>query len=285
MAYPQDEGQYILDTDASAYAIGAVLSQMQKNEQGKEEEKVIAYASRVLQPRETRYCVRRREMLAIVHFVKHFRPYLWGRKVLIRTDHASLKYVKTMKEPSDQFHRWLERLEELEYTIEVRKGVNHGNADGLSRLGCEGKRCICVSVKKMEMEDDSSDDHEVIYARQSELVDDEKYLEVPEDDQLQQMPINAIEPRRRKHKAGRKVNFQNAARGETDSDDETVPAPTTDTDVSGQSAEESSEKMIRAVQMGRLWTRQDMIDAQLDDDDISPVYHDKVQRRDRKSVV
>ena len=148
---------------------------MQKNEHGKEEEKVIAYASRVLQPRETRYCVRRREMLAIVNFVKHFRPYLWGRKVLIRTDHASLKYVKTMKEPSDQFHRWLERLEELEYTIEVRKGVNHGNADGLSRLGCEGKRCSCVSVKKLEMEDNSSDDHEVIYARQSELVDDEKY--------------------------------------------------------------------------------------------------------------
>ena len=77
-----------------------------------------------------------------------------------------------------------------------------GNADGLSRLGCEGKSCICVSVKKMEMEDDSSDDHEVIYARQSELVDDEKYLEVPADEQLQQMPINAIEPRRRKPRAG-----------------------------------------------------------------------------------
>ena len=67
-----------------------------------------------MQPREQRYCARRREMLAIVHFVKHFRHYLWGSKVVIRTDDACLRYIKTIKEPSDQFHRWIERLEELE---------------------------------------------------------------------------------------------------------------------------------------------------------------------------
>ena len=78
-------------------------------------------------------------MLAIVHFVKYFRPYLWGRKVLIRTDHAALRYVKSMKELSDQFYRWIERLEEVEYTIEVRQSVNHGNADGLSRMLCGAK--------------------------------------------------------------------------------------------------------------------------------------------------
>ena len=158
IAYPQDQGLYVLDTDASAYAIGGVLSQMQMNEDsGKEEEKVIAYASRVLQPRETRYCARRRELLAIVHFVKHFRPYLYGRKVLIRTDHASLRYIKTLKDPNDQFARWIMRLEEVEYTIETRKGVMHANADGLSRLGCGGKRCICDGVNQLEATTDVQD--------------------------------------------------------------------------------------------------------------------------------
>ena len=129
MAYPRDEGLYILDTDASATAIGAVLSQVQVNEESREEEeRVIAYASRVLQPRETRYCTRRRELLVIVHFAKHFRPYLYSRRVLIRTDHASLKFIKNLKEPNDQFSRWIERLEEIDYTIEVRKGADHANA-------------------------------------------------------------------------------------------------------------------------------------------------------------
>ena len=151
MAYPRDEGKYILDTDASAYAIGGVLSQVQIDEKtGREEEKVIAYASRVLQPRETRYCARRRELLAIVHFAKHFRPYIYGREVLIRTDHASLRFIKTLKDPNDQFARWIMRLEEMNYTIETRRGVLHANADGLSRLGCGGKRCICDGVSRLE---------------------------------------------------------------------------------------------------------------------------------------
>lgn len=74
MSYPREIGLYILDTDASAFAIGAVLSQMQSDDEAPEEEHVIAYGSRSLQGREQRYCTRRRELLAIVEFVKHFKP-------------------------------------------------------------------------------------------------------------------------------------------------------------------------------------------------------------------
>ena len=54
MAFPQETGRYILDTDASGYAIGGVLSQLQMDEHGVEVERVIAYASRRLQGREQR---------------------------------------------------------------------------------------------------------------------------------------------------------------------------------------------------------------------------------------
>lgn len=47
LSYPQKEGKFILDTDASLYGIGAVLSQIQI-ENGKEIEEVIAYASKTL---------------------------------------------------------------------------------------------------------------------------------------------------------------------------------------------------------------------------------------------
>ena len=163
MAYPQEEGLWILDTDACGYAIGACLSQMQKNDAGVEEERVVAYGSKSLEGRQQRYCTRRRELLAIIHFVKQFRPYLYGREVLIRTDHASLKYIKTMNNPGDQSARWIECLEELYYTIEVRAGAKHCNADALSRLPsdevhevcekCTGKRCVCVGVAELEKEE------------------------------------------------------------------------------------------------------------------------------------
>ena len=168
MGYPQDEGLYILDTDASGFAIGAVLSQMQEQDDVEEAvERVIAYGSRILHKCELRYCTRRRELLAIVHFAKVFRPYLYGRRVTIRTDHASLKYIKTMKDPNDQFMRWIERLEETEYEIIIRQGVHHSNADGLSRMPettppCEGKRCICEGVAELEAAGDTKDDYTVL---------------------------------------------------------------------------------------------------------------------------
>ena len=161
MAFPRREGLFVLDTDASAFAIGGVLSQRQKNEQGEEVERVIAYASRTLEKRERNYCTRRRELLAIVHFVKHFKPYLWGQECLIRTDHASLRYVKTLKEPDDQIARWISKLEETYYVIETRKGKNHANADALSRLPSSGvsdcenkKKCICSGVAELESNSD-----------------------------------------------------------------------------------------------------------------------------------
>ena len=147
MAYPNQEGMFILDTDASDYAAGAVLSQMQKDKNGVERERVIAYGSRKFLEREMHYCARRRELLAIMMFVKHFDVYLRGVTFLIRTDHASLKYMHTMQNSTAQMFRWIMTLEEYSYKIEIRKGTLHGNADGLSR-GCHGKQCICDEITK-----------------------------------------------------------------------------------------------------------------------------------------
>jgi hypothetical protein len=81
--------------------------------------------------------VTRREMLAVVHFVKHFRPYLYGRHFTVRTDHSSLQWLHNFKEPEGQLARWLEILQEYDYEIIHRPGKQHGNADGLSRQQCQ----------------------------------------------------------------------------------------------------------------------------------------------------
>ena len=142
LAYPKSEGMFILDTDASKYAMGAVLSQLQVNDDGEVEERPIAFVSKNFTDAERRYCARRRELLAIIMFVKHFNVYLRGQTFKIRTDHASLQYIKTLKEIPDQFVRWIMQLEEYSYKIEIRKGTLHSNADAMSR-GCHGKTCIC----------------------------------------------------------------------------------------------------------------------------------------------
>jgi len=128
LALPANEGQYILDTDASDFGLGAVLSQVQNNE-----EKVIAYSSRTLSAAEKKYEVTRNELLGIVHGLKHFRQYLFGRHIVIRTDHAALSWLRRTPEPMPQLARWLTFIEEYDYEVQHREGKKHGNADGLSR--------------------------------------------------------------------------------------------------------------------------------------------------------
>ena len=149
MSYPRREGMFILDTDASDRAMGAVLSQMQADEHGVMVEKPIAFASKKFDAREVKYCARRRELLAIIKMVKHFNVYLRGPTFLIRTDHASLRYIRTVQSLPAQFFRWIMMLEEYSYKIEVRKGVDHANADGMSR-GCLGKGCFCDELEMYE---------------------------------------------------------------------------------------------------------------------------------------
>ena len=132
LAHPDFSQGFILDTDASDLAIGAVLSQKIEGQ-----ERVIAYASRTLTKSERRYCVTRKELLALVNFVKYFRHYLYGKSFTARTDHGSLRWLMNFKNPEGQIARWIEVLSAYNMKIEHRPGRLHRNADGLSRIPCK----------------------------------------------------------------------------------------------------------------------------------------------------
>ena len=132
LAHPNFSRPFIIDTDASDTGIGAVLSQIDDNGM----ERVVAYGSRVLSKPERRYCVTRRELLAVVFFTRQFRPYLAGHHFTLRTDHGSLTWLRNFKEPEGQLARWLERLQEFDFDTVHRRGRKHTNADALSRLPC-----------------------------------------------------------------------------------------------------------------------------------------------------
>jgi hypothetical protein len=131
LGYPSTASPFLLDTDASGFGIGAVLSQVQEGV-----ERVIAYFSRTLNKAERNYCVTRRELLAVVEAVKHFHHHLYGLHFTVRTDHGALNWLLRFKNPEGQMARWLEVLAAYDLEIIHRPGRQHGNADGLSRRPC-----------------------------------------------------------------------------------------------------------------------------------------------------
>ncbi len=93
LAYPDPDIPYVVDTDASNLAIGAVLSQVQDGE-----EKVIMYGSKAFSGSQRQWCTTRRELFAIIHFVMvKFSYYLLNQEFTLCTDHSSLRWL-------DSFH-------------------------------------------------------------------------------------------------------------------------------------------------------------------------------------
>jgi transposase InsO family protein len=132
LIYPDFTKPFILTTDASNFALGAVLSQ---NQNGREHP--ICYASRTLNVHECNYSTIEKELLAIVWATKYFRPYLFGRKFKIQTDHRPLNWLMSLKEPNSKLVRWRLKLEEFNYEIEYKPGKINNNADALSRIPIE----------------------------------------------------------------------------------------------------------------------------------------------------
>jgi hypothetical protein len=126
---PDFDRTFILQTDASNFGLGAVLSQLDDNQT----EHPVLYLSRKLQGAEENYSVPEKECLAIVWAVTKLSYYLYGRVFIIHTDHQPLKWMYTMKNTNKRLMRWALLLQQYTFTVMYKKGVSNGNADGLSR--------------------------------------------------------------------------------------------------------------------------------------------------------
>lgn len=128
LQYPDFSRSFNLTTDASGHAVGGVLSQ---GNVGKD--LPIAYTSRILNKAEQNYSTIEKECLAIVYCTNHFRPYLYGRKFIIITDHKPLVWLHSVKDPSSRLWKWRNKLAEYDYEIRYKVGLSNRNADALSR--------------------------------------------------------------------------------------------------------------------------------------------------------
>ena len=147
LAFPNFKQEFLLYTDASDVALGAVLSQREMNG---ERIRPVAYASRVLSKTEKNYSVIEREALGIVWAVQTYRHYLYGHKVLLITDHRPLQWLMTVKDSSGKLCRWALTLQEYDISIQYRPGSQNANADALSRIstGAEQQDSALPSTSK-----------------------------------------------------------------------------------------------------------------------------------------
>ncbi|KAH8238756.1 hypothetical protein KR032_001286, partial [Drosophila birchii] len=125
---PDFEQKFVLQTDASEYGIGAVLTQTTDGQ-----ERVVAYASRRLNSAERNYSVTKKECLAIVWAVRRMRCYIEGYMFEVITDHQALKWLNSIDNPTGRIARWALELQQYQYDVHYRRGAQNLVADALSR--------------------------------------------------------------------------------------------------------------------------------------------------------
>jgi hypothetical protein len=131
LVLPDPTRPFVVHTDASDYATGAVLQQDQGHGL-----QPVAFLSKKMLPAETRYPVHEKELLAIVHALTHWRHLLHGNhttRFIVRTDHNSLQYFNTQPMLSGRQARWKDKLAEFDFTIEYIPGHTNAVADAFSR--------------------------------------------------------------------------------------------------------------------------------------------------------
>ena len=141
LAHPHFEEKFLVTTDASGYAIGAVLSQ---GEIGKD--RPIAFVSRAMNQAEKNYCTFSKEALAIVYAITQFRPYLYGNKFTLITDHRPLVWLNSHNDPGSRVTRWRLKLLDYQFDVVYKKGELNSNADALSRNPISENVCIATQV-------------------------------------------------------------------------------------------------------------------------------------------
>ncbi|KAI8119245.1 Transposon Tf2-6 polyprotein [Lucilia cuprina] len=146
LRHPNFAKRFYVQCDASDYGVGAVLFQLNE----KEEEHPIAFYSQKLNSCQKNYSVTEKECLAAVLAIRKFRPYVEMMPFTVITDHASLKWLMTLKDLSGRLARWSLQLQAYDFEIKHRKGSDNVVADMLSRAPRE---MVVNEINKDEMLD------------------------------------------------------------------------------------------------------------------------------------
>jgi hypothetical protein len=132
---------FVMECDASTFDFGVVLVQ---------EGLPMAYFSRPVAPHHRTLAAYKRELIGLVQAVRHWRPYLWGRHFLIKTDHYSLKYLLDQCLATIPQYHWVGKLLGFDFMVEYLSGASNTVADALSRRDNEEGELLAILAPRFD---------------------------------------------------------------------------------------------------------------------------------------
>ncbi|GBG74546.1 hypothetical protein CBR_g18957 [Chara braunii] len=119
---------FIVTTDASQYGIGTVLAQHEGPKL-----RPVEYMSKKMPSQKLAKSTYEKELYAVYKALTHWRHYLLGRFFILRTDHQTLRWMRTQPVLSDALKRWIEVIDEYDFDPQYLKGEYNKVADAFSR--------------------------------------------------------------------------------------------------------------------------------------------------------
>ena len=185
--HPNFDLPFVLETDASDFAVGAVLSQP-VDSSNLDDLHPVGFFSRKMLPAEVNYNVHDKELLAIMCALDNWSHYLLGssHKIRIFSDYRNLVYFRTCRTLSPRLLRWSAFLNQFDFVIVYREGELNVAADSLSRrvdFGIEGEGSTHKSVEDCLLHKQFWSDNVIKLKQQSshvvkEISDTEKQFEI-----------------------------------------------------------------------------------------------------------
>uniref|UniRef100_A0A0G4G2C5 Reverse transcriptase domain-containing protein n=1 Tax=Chromera velia CCMP2878 TaxID=1169474 RepID=A0A0G4G2C5_9ALVE len=160
---PDFDKEFVVKPDASNDAIGAVLGQTDEERN----EKVVAYASKMMTDLEKKWGIIEREALSLVYTVDTFKPYLYGKKFIVITDHKALQHIHDQKDSQPRVMRWALKLAIYKFDVQHRSEAKHADADSMTRppVAGTGASLEVPSLKrKRDRDTDSDEEDEIVVA-------------------------------------------------------------------------------------------------------------------------
>ena len=126
LAYVDKDKPFILTTDASNYAIAAILSQLNE----KNEEQIVCFVSRTLKGSEINYFTAEKDLIAVVWALHKLESYLKGvKKGTVRMDHQAITFLNTSRFNNARMMRWSLSIQDFNIELEHIEGKRNSSAD------------------------------------------------------------------------------------------------------------------------------------------------------------